>query len=441
MTTIETTGTGGVPLRLRIEELGRDGDGIATTPEGRGFVRGGLPGEIVEASPLDGRHLLATGIIEPSPFRVEPPCSLFGRCGGCVVQHLHPAEALRWKTGLVASALTRAGFVLPAQIGRHQTLPRTRRRMDLAIRRAGALLLLGLHERGSDRVVSLTECHVLVPELFALIQPLRAVLGSLEGLRRTGTLLVNLLDSGPDLLLGTDRRLSNADRSRLAGFAADHGIRRIAWQPAGGGTPEPVSVAGPVHHRFGGIETSPPPGAFLQATADGEQAIVAAVLDALPANAPRSRRAVDLYAGCGTISLPLSDRVRTEAAEGHAYAAACLQAAAGGRRLSVQQRDLNRQPLMPRELNGAEMVVLDPPHAGAGAQIAPLCASDVARVAYVSCNPAALEKDASFLAAAGFSLSAVTVIDQFLWSANVESVCVFTRKPAKRHGPLPRPAR
>ncbi|MBS0639650.1 MAG: RsmD family RNA methyltransferase, partial [Proteobacteria bacterium] len=180
-----------------------------------------------------------------------------------------------------------------------------------------------------------------------------------------------------------------------------------------------------------GVEVRPPPGAFLQATREGEAAIVAAVTAGLPPRLPGRARIADLYAGCGTLSFALAGFARVAAFEGdaasvHALKDAANRAALAGR-VEAVQRDLARQPLAAKELAGFAAVVLDPPHAGAPAQVAQIAASSVPTVIYVSCNPATLGRDAAELRQAGYRLTAATAIDQFLWSARLEAVCVFRR--------------
>jgi 23S rRNA (uracil1939-C5)-methyltransferase len=152
---------------------------------------------------------------------------------------------------------------------------------------------------------------------------------------------------------------------------------------------------------------------------------VAAVLSAVPGKLTGKSRAVELFAGCGTISFPLAARLRVQAFEGDAAAAASVRRAQAGSRVEMTQRDLVRQPVSAKELSGAAMVVLDPPYAGAPMQMEAIAASGVPRVVYVSCNPGALGRDAAVLRKAGYGLGAVTAIDQFLWSAQVECVVVF----------------
>jgi len=138
-------------------------------------------------------------------------------------------------------------------------------------------------------------------------------------------------------------------------------------------------------------------------------------------------RIIELYAGIGTISFALVLRAAVTTYEGDGAVHAALQRAAGGTRVEVRHRDLARMPVPARELGTAACVVLDPPHAGAARQVAEIAASRVGRVIYVSCNPATLARDAAMLRAAGYALAAATPIDQFLWSARLESVTVFAR--------------
>ena len=297
--------------------------------------------------------------------------------------------------------------------------------MDLAARRTRSGVTLGLHRQRSTDIVDLTTCLVLHQRLVALMPPLRALLTRLQALRREGSVIANLLDTGPDLLLRTDAPLQLADRMALTGFARAHALSRIAW---GQGTsePEPVTILRPPTISFADVAVAPPPGAFLQASASGERAVVAAVLAALP---PKGRVA-ELYAGCGTLTFALANHARVAAWEGDAASASALRAAANkaglAGRIEVTQRDLARQPLQARELGGFAAVVLDPPLAGAAVQTAQIAAARPPVVIYVSCNPATLSRDARLLRQANYDLNSATPIDQFLWSARLESVCVFT---------------
>lgn len=420
-------------VATEIEFVGAEGDGIGAHPDGsRLYVPLTVPGDAVRVRPVarrgDGWLAEIESFVSHGVARRQPVCGHFGVCGGCTSQHWDEAAYLEWKVGRLAAALRRAGFAEPAIAPIVRGSAGTRRRMDLAVRRGTGGVLVGLHRmRGSD-IVDLTQCAVLHPVLFALIAPLRTVLAGLTAVRREASVVVNLLDSGADLLLRTDAELSTPDRTKLIGFAHTHSLPRLSWA-FGNGPSEAVCVLQPPVTMLSGVTITPPPGAFLQATEDGEAAIIAAVRDGLPMKRVARARAVELFAGCGTISFALADRIRVLALEGdEALVAACHngvnQAGLMGK-LEIRRRDLTRQPLQANELAGSAVVVLDPPHAGAAAQMPFIAQAKVPTVIYVSCDPVSLGRDAAVLRAAGYRLEKCTPIDQFLWSARLEAVAVF----------------
>ena len=426
------------PAEIVIERIGADGDGIAyladRTPV---FIGEALPRETVLMQPFGrqgGGFAAAATVIDASADRVEPPCPHFGRagdqCGGCTLQHWQDAPYAGWKRDQLAAALRRAGIPDPTVAPLNRTPPGARRRMDLALQRQGGQVRIGLHVRRSQAVVDIQSCQVLHPRLLRLVQALRPVLRQVSALRRSGSAIVNLLQAGPDLLLRTDGSISALDRTLLSEFGRSHDLPRITWA-RGDALPEPVCLLRPPRTKLGLLEIEPPPGAFLQASDQGEAAIIAAVYAALPQPMPRRARIVELYAGCGTLTAALAAHAGVDAFEGDAAACTALRRATIPG-VSVQQRDLTRQPLQAKELQGAAAVVLDPPWAGAQAQMPAIAASSVPVVCYVSCNPDALARDARFLIDTGYALDAATPIDQFLWSARIESVCVFKRAPRRR---------
>ena len=410
---------------------------MAALPDGAAlFLPGTLPGELVQPGPLSRRGegwTAEAAVLEPSADRIAPPCPHFGPCGGCTLQHWWDEAYADWKCAQVADALRRMGAP-SVELALARTPPAARRRMDLAIRREGAALRIGLHRRRSREIVDMHVCPVLHPALFALVRALRPVLLRLAGLRREGSAVVNLLDSGPDLLLRTDAPLTAGDRVLLTALAQAHGLPRVSWEPGAGrgaaGLTEPACSLRPATTAFNGIATPIPPGAFLQASREGEAAIVAAVLAALPGGLPAKARIVELFAGTGSITPALATRGRVQAYEGDAAAYDALRRAANPRVMATR-RDLARQPLQAAELKGAGAIVLDPPHGGALAQMPALAASGVP-IIYVSCNPAALARDGRMLLQAGYQVASAAAIDQFLWSAQVESVVAFRPPKARR---------
>jgi 23S rRNA (uracil1939-C5)-methyltransferase len=325
-------------------------------------------------------------------------------------------------------ALARGGFPEAPVAETITTPPGVRRRADFAIRRGTDGLRLGFHAAGSAAILDIATCPVLHPRLVALLKPLRDLLPRLPALKRDGSAVLNLLDTGPDLLLRTDGTLDAAGRALLAGFAAAHGLPRIAWARSNG-LPEIAAQLGPVAITLSGVAVTPAPGAFLQASPEGEQAIIAAMLAALPAKLAGRGRIADLHAGFGTLSLALARRGRVTAFEsdGAAVAALANAAARAGLPLAATRRDLVRQPLTVAELAPFAAVVLDPPFAGAEEQAGLLARSAVPAVIYVSCNPQALARDLRFFADQGWRVDAATPIDQFLWSSQLEAVVALSR--------------
>jgi 23S rRNA (uracil1939-C5)-methyltransferase len=399
------------------------------------FVPYTLPQETIIARPVTPRrqawHAEVETLVAASPDRVDPPCPHFGACGGCALQQWRDEPYREWKGNLLSQALSRAGFEPPQPLPYVPGLPAERRRIDFAVRREGTHTVLGLHAARSAGVVDLTTCLVLHPALLATLPPLRTVLGALSSMRRQASVVINLLDAGPDLLLRLDGEPTLDDRVRLTEFAKRHGFPRIAVATTANPDAEVICLHRPATTTLSGVTVVPPPGAFLQATEQGEAAIIEAVLAALPRKLTKRTSVAELYAGCGTLSFALAPHVRVAAYEGDPASVGALRHAANNAglagRVTISHRDLARQPLLAKELSAHAAVILDPPHAGASAQITQIAASGISTVIYVSCNPLTLSRDASALLSAGYRLANATAIDQFLWSPRLEAVCVFTR--------------
>mgnify|MGYP002480170000 FL=1 len=228
--------------------------------------------------------------------------------------------------------------------------------------------------------------------------------------------------SGFDVLL-TNLALPAADVGAFAALASQAGLARIATETAAG-VEIALQLAEPAV-RFDGVAVALPPGGFLQATADGEAALQAAVLEGIAG----AGTVADLFCGAGTFALPLSARAKVFAADAARDAVAALSAAAkrAGRPVTTAHRDLFRQPLQPAELDKFDAVVLDPPRAGAKTQVETIARSKLKRVVLVSCNPNTFARDTKILHEAGFRLTELWPVGQFRWSVHVELAAVFRR--------------
>jgi len=267
-----------------------------------------------------------------------------------------------------------------------------------------------------------------VPALEQLLAPLRAFLAAAFDRPATLDILATALVSGVELVFTHADAPNRALREAIAGFAEQHNLARIAWRRRKTESAETIIQRRPLRIQFGEVAVDLPPGAFLQASAAGEQAIVEAVRAAVGA----SKRLADLYAGSGAIALTLADDERrihaVEAAKDMIEALDLGARRAGlGSRVTAEKRDLVRRPLIGDELAPFDAVIFDPPREGAAAQATALAASKVPVVVGVSCNPATFARDARILVDGGYRLTKVTPIDQFVWSPHLELVGEFRR--------------
>jgi 23S rRNA (uracil1939-C5)-methyltransferase len=380
----------------------------------------------------DGRHVALAapgdvigpdGVVHPGAHHAVPPCRHFPRCGGCQLQHVDDAAYAEFIVGRISGALAVQGVDAPEIRTPQLSPPRSRRRATLRAERIGARVVIGFNESQSHRIVDMRECHVIRPELFALVDPLSRLLPQLLAPRRQASVALTLTDQGVDVAIEGVQAEGLTAYEAIRDFAEAHRLARLAVNEGYGAEtrwePEPATVT------LGGVAVPFPSAAFLQATVEGEAALTAAVVEAVG----DAGIVADLFAGLGTFALPLAGTARVLAVEGARDPALALRAAANrsGRQLLVEHRDLFRRPLSAVELGRFEAIVLDPPRAGAKEQAPALAAASAARLAYVSCNPATFARDAATLCAGGWRLDRITPVGQFRWSTHVELAAAFSR--------------
>ena len=398
-----------------INRLGYQGDGIADGPI---YAARTLPGEIVSGV-LDGTQLNDIRIVTPSADRVQPPCRHYKACGGCQLQHASDSFVEEFKVGVVRTALAAQG--IEAKMRPIITSPpQSRRRATLAVRRTKKGAMAGFHGRASGVITEIPDCQLLDPMLIAgipIAEALAVQVGSRKGVL---TMTLTVSDIGLDVSVSGGKPLDGPLQLSLAQATEQHGLARLAWDD------DVIAQREPPTQTFGAAKVVPPPGSFLQPTKDGEAALMAGIFE-ITAGA---KKIIDLFAGCGTFSLPLAKDAEVLAVEGDAEMTKALdhgwRMAQGLKQVITETRDLYRRPMMPDELAKIDAVVLDPPRAGAEAQVAEIAEAKVPVVAYVSCNPVSFARDASRLVAAGYTLNWVQVVDQFRWSAHTELVASFT---------------
>ena len=413
---------------LSIERIGARGDGIAQYRGELVFVPFTVPGDRVHARFGARRHGgwegLVVDLLASGPGRTAPRCRHFGTCGGCALQHLDDASYRRLKLGTLRTALERVG-IDPSVVGPMRLVPPERRRARLGLARPRDPRLparVGYREQFRHSLIDPIECPVLEPAIFALIDGLRQVAADFVAAGEMAEATLTRTDSGIDLMIEAAERPKLGACEALARFAEECDLARIVWRS---GLDELVIVEQqPVRVLLSGVAVPFPPGAFLQASPSAEMILVEEVLSGVGPDRP----VLDLFAGLGTFGFALARGGSVHAIEGDPRTAAALaRAAADQPRVTVERRDLARNPVPASALARYAAAVFDPPRAGATRQAEALAASAIETVVAISCNPATFARDAAKLVGGGYRLERVTPVDQFVWTPHLELAAVFRR--------------
>lgn len=398
-------------MTFTIERLNLEAVGVG--PEDQHVPRT-LPGEEVELA--DG----VARIITPSADRVKPPCSHYKACGGCSLQHASDTFVADWKIDVVRKALSARSLAIP-ETTLHTSPVKSRRRAKFSATRTKKGAMVGFMSPKSHILVPITQCWVLDPKLVEALPVLEAVTTQFASRKEVLGLQVASSEAGLDLVIQTDRDVTDTMRMELAQFAQKHSLARLTWRDE-----VIVTLRDPIQH-FGVASVVPPAGAFLQATVDAENALAKAVAECVGDAAIIA----DLFAGSGTFALRLAQSARVHVVESQGDMLTALDAgwrmAKGLKKVTTETRDLYRRPLLPDELAKFDAIVIDPPRAGAMAQFAEIATAGVQIIASVSCNPVSFARDAEILINAGYSFKRLWIVDQFRWSPHTEVVGLFVK--------------
>lgn len=409
---------------LAISAIGARGDATAEGADGPIYAPFGLPGEQVRAR-VTGHRAEVLEVLQASAERQPAACRHFGRCGGCQLQHWRDDAYLAWKHEQVREALGRRGFggvevepIIPAWGA-------GRRRAGFHAARQGGQVRVGFIERGGARLTPIAECPVLAPQLEALALKLAPLADLTLPQRGEITLLCLLTDAGVDVAIkgaGRADLLKRETLERLSAMASELGLARLSVDG------EPIVTRAKPTLRMGRAVVTPPPGAFLQATAKGEEELARLALEALDG----ASRVIDLFSGIGTFALRLAEQAEVMAVESDEDMLTALKSAADGaggalKQVSVLRRDLLRTPLSSLEMKKFDGAVIDPPRSGARLQAEQIARAPVRKLAYVSCDPASFARDVKVLIEHGFTIQRVTPVDQFRWSPHIELVAALSR--------------
>jgi len=407
--------------RLAIARLGHRGDGIADSPAGPIYVPYTLPGETIETEPWPGhpdrRHLVR--VDAASPERIEPICPHFGTCGGCALQHWETARYRAWKRELLVTALQQAGIEASVEDLVDAHGEGRRRAVFHARRGARDILQVGFAAFSTHHIVPIDHCPILAPDLAGAIEAAWDIAETLASAKPLD-IQATATDAGLDVDVRGSGPLNATQSVALARLAENRRLARLTRHG------ELVARRTQPTVRMGRAAVPLPPGAFLQATTAGEEALARLVA----AHVGDARSVADLFCGVGPFALRLAERAKVTAADSDEAAIAALREAAktpGLKPIVGEKRDLFRRPMLAQELARLDAVVFDPPRQGAEAQARALAASKVPVIVAVSCNAATFARDVKILLDAGYRLTAATPVDQFRYSAHVEIVARLVR--------------
>lgn len=434
----------GFEATTTIGEIGARGDGIAriTGPDGSDivvYVDCVLPGDDVRVALRqkrgDGYGAELLELIARSAPASAPRCSHYESCGGCALQHLDDDSYRNWKRQKALTAVQRAGLD-PEEADKlvedvEISPPASRRRAGFAVHVSGSGVHVGFHGRFSHTVIDITDCAVLHPDLMAFRDAFADFLGTCDrdAAKAVKEVFVTRADNGLDVVIHASVEPGLDMRQDLAEFAENLDLARLSWK-VGDANDEPVAARRTPSVAFEGIDVPVPPAGFLQATRDGERSLTNAIkvaLQRIPA-----RHVADLFCGIGSFTFALAlggDRRNVVAVESDPRAVRSLQYAVGqsSSPIKVVERDLFRRPFDKADLSGLDLVLFDPPRAGALAQCENLAIDGPEWVIAVSCNPATFSRDIRVLRNGGYELTRVVPVDQFLWSSHLEMFAILHR--------------
>lgn len=417
-------------IEVTIDDLGAQGDGIAHDSQGPVFVSGALKGEKVRIKLEQNKNGLRRGtlkaVVSASPDRQAPACPHFPECGGCRFQHMADQAYSRFKADQLATLFARNGLDSSVILPIYTTPRATRRRARLAIKRTKNGIIIGFNAARSHSIVEMKECCILMPELSACIEKMRRHLSLWLPYGGECDAQMTALPEGLDIVLIGGPKLDLNARQDLAALADALNVAHLTWRQSDRSGDEPIAYRSHLSVSFARLSVAFPPAAFLQATSEGENALTSFAAQSCTAD----DKVLDLFCGLGTFGLSMKPASKIHFVDLDGPSVGALDKAlkaAGSPKLTVDQRNLLRDPIGSGEVSEYDLVIFDPPRGGAKAQAERIADSSAPRVIAISCDPSAFVRDAKILIEGGYELACVQPVDQFLWSDHLEIAAKFVR--------------
>lgn len=412
---------------LIVQELGQNGDGVVIADNQRLYIPYATPGDEVSLElhlTKKNRYQVANHeIIKQGENYVKPPCAHYGVCGSCQLQHLGDEVYRKFKRDKILKPLLFEGFENPETLIKDPIVlpPGLRRRANFNFRCLPKGVELGYHKYHSYELLTLEYCHILRPEIVAFMQPLLEVIGKSFPPGFEGEVFITAAHNGLDVNVEVrDKTPMSLEQRELWGQFANHqNLCRLLVTLKG--KEDFTLMRDTPYVLFDGVPVESNCRGFLQPSTEADQQLTSIVCDFLPKS---PSKIADLFCGRGTLSIPLSRYAPVDGFEMDALALNALKNAAqrSQRPITTIYRDLFKTPLKDKELTPYDVIVVDPPRAGAEEQTQALAASAVPTLIYVSCNPLTFARDARILVEGGYQIEAIQPLDQFRWTVHVEAI-------------------
>lgn len=417
---------------LIVQELGQNGDGVIIADNQRLYIPYATPGDEVSVeltlTKKNRFQVLSHQITKQGKNYATPPCPHYGTCGSCQIQHLNDETYLQFKRDKILRPMRFEGFQNPENVVKDPIIlpPGLRRRANFNFRCLANGVELGYHKYHSYELLTLESCHVLRPEIVTFMKPLLSILGQTFPAGMEGEVFITAAHNGLDVNVEVrDKTPLTLEQRELWGqFVTHQNLCRLLVTLKG--KEDFILQRETPYVLFDNVCVESNCRGFLQPSFEADQQLTSIVCDFLP-QAPM--RIADLFCGRGTLSFPLSRFAPVDGYEMDEPALNALKKAAdkSQRQISTFYRDLFKTPLNVKELIPYDVVVIDPPRAGAIEQTQALANSPIPTLIYVSCNPLTFARDVRILVAGGYRIETIQPLDQFRWTVHVEAIAKLIR--------------
>jgi 23S rRNA (uracil1939-C5)-methyltransferase len=416
-------------INIEIESLSNTGEGVGYINNKKVFVPITIPGDIVtiQIESENNKFIKAKAekFIKTSEQRAKPICKYFYECGGCTLQHLNEEEYYKFKGDIIKHSISYAGFDVPENIEIKKTGYGFRRRCTFKIDPKNSKI--SFYKKDSKTLLNIDSCPILDKDLEGLIGPLNELLKTLKKIKLQEIFLTKA-DNGIECIFITEDKVELENTEKIINFAKENGLISVGYKKHNQYFPIPICEFSKPQLSLGDSIIDLPQGSFLQASKDGQNFIIEEILQ----NITEKDKVLDLYSGIGTYTFSIANKAKfIKSVEGDEHMVSSIKKNANknglGNKIDAEQHDLFNNPILAKELNKFDTVIINPPRNGASPQCEELAKSNVKRIIMVSCSPFTFSADAKILKTGWYKLKSIIGIDQFYRSTHIELVAVFDK--------------